>query len=410
MAGVRAAKPIRVKRRAATKREVLAKLAVVRAELDGGVDFSAGSRPTVEQWMTHWIDHVRVNAARTPSPKTMIGYRADTRLHITPGIGDIRLEKLTTSDVERVYRTMADSGLALGTITHVSRTLSAALAAAVKRRVIHTSPARDAVIPGSDNPVAEVEPLTSEESMRILEAARWGRNAARWRVALSLGLRQGEALGLQVDDVDLEAGTLTVRRQVMRLAWTHGCGDLEACRHPRTGKLARGCDCPQRLGPGGLVTRDTTKGGKGRTLVLTASLHAELVVHLRTLSAEQERAQGLWVSGPGDGYLFPTITGRPTDPRRDYADWRELLETAGVRRARLHDARHTAATLLLTAGLADASVMATFGWGSPTMITRYSHVMDAHRRQVAAAMDAALPALPPALRPAPPIVDTEESA
>src|SRR6185312_12445945 len=75
----------------------------------------------------------------------------------------------------------------------------------------------------------EIEPLTREEARRILDVAANKRNGARWSVALSLGIRQGEALGLRWSYVDLETGVIRAWFQVQGLVWRHGCGDPHAC-------------------------------------------------------------------------------------------------------------------------------------------------------------------------------------
>jgi integrase len=81
--------------------------------------------------------------------------------------------------------------------------------------------------------------------------------------------------------------------------------------------------------------------------------------------------------------MFAQPTGRPVDPRRDLADWKALLEEAGVRDARLHDARHTAATVLLLLGVPDRAVMEFMGWSNSAMAKRYQHVTAVLRNDIA---------------------------
>ena len=83
------------------------------------------------------------------------------------------------------------------------------------------------------------------------------------------------------------------------------------------------------------------------------------------------------------GWVFATHTGQPLNPNTDYHAWRALLERAGVRHARLHDARHTAATVLLVLGVPERTVMSIMGWSSTSMAARYQHVTDPIRREVA---------------------------
>lgn len=368
------------------------------AKHEAGVHVRRQTDPTVAWLLQYWIESVRATDYPQPSPKTLAGYRTDTAQYLTPSLGHLRVSRLTPDDVRRCWTAMQRRGLAAGSIAHARRTLSAALTWAVEEKLRTDNPVpkptRSAA--GRKQNQATIDPLTAAESLRVLTCARCHRNAARWRIALALGLRQGEVLALQLDDLDLDAATLLVRRQVQRIAWRHGCTDPDSCRHHRTGKKARGVDCPRRLGPGGLVVRDLTKSGKDRLVPLSAAMVAELRLHLDALAAERE-VVGCFDT-QGGGWLFPTPFGKITDPRADYQQWRDLLDEAKVRRARLHDARHTAATGLLNRGLDPVVVRELFGWSSPAMTARYAHPQDEHRQALAAAMDDALPALPPILR------------
>ncbi len=81
--------------------------------------------------------------------------------------------------------------------------------------------------------------------------------------------------------------------------------------------------------------------------------------------------------------MFAQPTGKPIDSRADYGEWKELLSAAGVREARLHDARHTAATFLLVLGVTDRAAMDVMGWSKADMAKRYMHVPDEVRQRIA---------------------------
>ena len=204
----------------------------------------------------------------------------------------------------------------------------------------------------------------------MLQSALDGRNGARWAVALALGLRQGEALGLRWDDVDLDAGTLLVRRGRLRPRWEHGCN----------GTCGRkfGGYCPNRV-----ALRDETAETKSRAGRRGIGLPDQLVELLRTHRAEQDRerveAAQLWTGG----WVFASPTGAPLNPRTDWTDWKKLLHRAGVRDGRLHDARHTAATVLLLLGVPERAVMGVMGWSNTAMAARYQHVTAAVQRDIA---------------------------
>jgi len=101
---------------------------------------------------------------------------------------------------------------------------------------------------------------------------------------------------------------------------------------------------------------------------------------------ERKVARQLWAE---KGYVFTSPTGEPLNPNTDYHHWKELLQAAGVRDARLHDARHTASTVLLLLGVPERIVMAIMG-SSASMAKRYQHVTDPLLRETAEKVDGLL--------------------
>jgi integrase len=114
--------------------------------------------------------------------------------------------------------------------------------------------------------------------------------------------------------------------------------------------------------------------------VLPEELYELLALHRTEQDREREHAGTEWHEG---GWMFTQPTGQPIDPRRDLADWKALLEEAGVRNARLHDARHTAATVLLLLGVPERAVMEFMGWSNTAMTKRYQHITAVLRNDIA---------------------------
>lgn len=115
-------------------------------------------------------------------------------------------------------------------------------------------------------------------------------------------------------------------------------------------------------------------------MALPADVQRLLIEHQEAQDREREAAGQLWEE---HGFVFAGLTGRPIDPRADNREWTELLDEAGVREARLHDARHTAATVLLVLGVPQRAVMGLMGWSNTTMTTRYQHLTPELRRDIA---------------------------
>lgn len=221
----------------------------------------------------------------------------------------------------------------------------------------------------------------------LLGAAQGSRNAARWTLALALGLRQGEVLGLCWDDLDLPAeagsdGTLTVRRQLQRVSWQHGCQDKEKCVTRVGSPTKRGADCPQRWGGGLKVSEPKSTAGR-RTLTVPATVTGELRGHATAQKLER-LASEIWESGPNGGWVFASEAGGPTDPRADAREFKALCAKAKVPPKRVHDLRHSAATMMLASDLDLRTAGQVLGHSQVALTARYSHVL-ADRRSVAAA-------------------------
>ncbi|OPG04051.1 tyrosine-type recombinase/integrase [Microbispora sp. GKU 823] len=361
--------------KAKTEAEVIRKVRALEKERDSGTVRQAGQqRWTVAKWLTHWIDNIAAPPAIRES--THAGYRVDVNTHLIPGIGAHRLDKLTPEHLEKLYAKMQREGKSAGTAHHVHRTIRTALNVAVRRGHLVRNPALLAKAPTLIE--EEVEPYEIHEVRRLLKAAdALPRNSARWAVALALGLRQGEALGLKWTDVDLDKGVLRVRRGRQRPKYQHGCG----------GTCGRKAGyCPERR-QSNQETADTKSRAGRRTIGLPGQLVTLLRKHREEQEADRANARQLWEDG---GWVFATATGGPLNPNTDYHQWKDLLAAAGLRDARLHDARHTAATVLLILGVPERTVMAIMGWSSTGMARRYQHVTDTIRHTVAMQVDGLL--------------------
>src|SRR5579875_2067694 len=343
--------------------DVRRKVRELEKQRDAGRMPRAGERWTVAKWLTYWIDNIAVPPH--VSENTHAGYRVDVEKHLIPGLGAHWLEKLAPEHAEKLYAKMQRAGLSAGTAHHAHRTLRNALNEAVRRGHLARNPVLLARAPKLSE--EEIEPYGLEEIQRLLKVVSERRNGARWVVALALGLRQGEALGLKWEDVDLDRGTLRIRRGRLRPKYAHGC-DGACGRKPGY--------CPQRkqIRPD---TGDTKSRAGRRTVGLPDPLITLFKAHKRQQDAEREAACQLWRD---EGWVFARPDGRPLNPNTDYHEWKALLTEAGLRDARLHDARHTAATVLLILGVPTPTAMAIMGWSSAAMAKRYQHLIDSIRR------------------------------
>jgi len=365
-------KPIRRQVTANTRAEVTTKVRDLEKARDLGS--AGGSRQTVTDYLQAWIANREALGNR---PNTISGYRVDAR-HIEAAFGGVRLNKLTVDHVEMLWKQMSatrpDGRTRIASISHVRRTLNAALSDAVKRGLMVRNPVALARTPRHRRP--PIQPYTLTEVRTLLAAANAARQPARWLVGAVLGLRQGEVLGLRWDDLDPVASALIVARQLQRQVWRHGCGV------PPCGRR-RGTDCPQRHG-GGLITSEPKSDAGRRTVALSSTLLTAITAHRRAQAAERLAAE-YWEDG---GWIFPDEHGRPMDPQLDYRAWRRLCADAGVPVRRLHDLRHTAATLLLEAEVDLKSAGQVLGHTTVAQTAAYTHVLADRRAAAARAVEA----------------------
>jgi integrase len=338
---------------ASTRAAVVAKIRELQERRDAGVTATSGTM-TVAAWLDHWLDNIAVNRVRA---RTLESYRQLVRLHIKPAIGHHRLARLQPEHVEAMHAEMRTKGLASASVLRAHRVLSRALKVAEQRGRVARNVARLVDAPSAGEP-ASGEALSPVEARAVLAVASTIRNGARWIVALALGLRQSEVLGLRWSDVDLDAGTLRVRKTLHRIAG------------------------------GGLVYEDPKSARSRRTLVLPRPLVDALRAHRAAQAAERLQAGITWED---HGLVFAQPNGRPIDKKADWRAWHTLLRSAKVRRVRLHDARHTAATTLLILGV-DVRVVAELLGHADTRTTReiYQHVMPALAEDAATRMTTAL--------------------
>jgi integrase len=341
-----------------TRGEVVAKVRELEQKRDAGQAPVAGKSITFGEWLDHWL----TIAKRTVRVQTYVGYECYVRLHIKPALGHHRLDRLQPEHLEAFYTHLADGkGLSPAMQLQQHRVISRALKIATQRGRVARNVAILVQAPTLKR--SEVVPFSTDEARKILRVAAGHRNAARWSVALAMGLRQGEALGARWQDLDLDAGTWRVVQGLQRQAYRHGCGTTPCGHKP--------LKCPQRIGGLVFVAPKSEKGK--RTIGIPSQLVAALKAHRQQQEQERTTAGSVWQD---HGLVFAGITGKMIDPSRDWEEWKQILREAEVRDGRLHDARHTAATLLLEQGVDARVVMEILGHSQITLTQNtYQHVM-----------------------------------
>lgn len=369
----------------ATKNEIRAKMRALQRAHEDGLPIAPGRGVTLGAYLEQWIAvtlPTRVRAGRL-KPSTFDSYRDVVERHIVPAIGKEPLAKLTPAKVRawisakqiepssRQPKPLADGLerppvlLSSRTISYFHAVLRKALADAMRDELVGRNVA--ALVEPPVVRRAPVQPLTADEARKVLEAAANDRLRTLWLVMLAIGLRRGEALALRWDDLDLDAGTVTIARNLQRLR-----GDRNAETGRRKGELRE-------------VAPKTE--ASSATIALPASLATALREHVEVQQLERMVAR-VWVD---PGLVFTTNVGTALEPRNVNRSWASLCDRAGVRHVRLHDLRHSAATFMFAAGVDLKLVQTTLRHSRlATTADIYAHVLDDVQHQAAERMDVML--------------------
>jgi len=336
-----------------TRHDVAESMAAALRDREHGMLLT--SRPqTFGQFLARWLeDSVRP----TVRPKTYTSYSQLVRVHIEPALGAVPLAKLDPLRVQRFLNDKLQEGrISARTVQYLHAVLRAALGQAMKWRLVQVNVATLVDPPRVERP--EVPSVSPADARTLLDATHGDRLEALYTLALAVGLRQGEALGLHWQDVDLEGGILRVRVALQRL---DGRGLI--CVEPKTFRSRRSVALPPQV-------------------VESLRMHKSRQAQERLLAGARWQDTGL---------VFTTLAGGPLEGSSITHRFQKLLQRAGLPRLRFHDLRHACASLLLAQGVHPRVVMETLGHSqiSLTMNT-YSHVIPALQRDAAERMDALL--------------------
>ena len=328
-----------------TRKEVVAKLRKLQLDEHQGL-VADGPKQTVAQYLDSWLTQV---VTVRNKPRTLRSYQDMVRLHLSPHLGRHSLDKLTTSHVQVMLNKLPDAKLSPRSVQYAKGVLCRALNVAVKWGLLPRNVASHAEAPSGGS--RAIAPLTEAQAHKLLAAVKGHRLEALYRIALSLGLRRGEVVGLRWEDIDLDAATLRVSGALQRI----------------NGKLVR----------------STPKtAASAATLPLPEVLVRLLCQHQERQALEQANTKD-WQE---HGYVFPSERGTPLEPRNLNRHFKSALKRADLPKTiRVHDLRHSCATLLIAQGVHPRVVMEILRHSqiSVTMNT-YAHVIPEQQRDATA--------------------------
>lgn len=331
-----------------TQAEVKEKLKKALVEA-GQIDFTKSGKYTVGTWMDEWFENVAKIKVRSSSHQTYRGYIDN---HIKPNIGNIPLEKLTTMDLQKLYRTLLTKGrverieskeqpkgLSAKTVRNINQVISSALDLAVAQKIIPSNPTDACELPKVEH--REMQTIPEEQLQAFLAEAKATGVYEMYYIELATGLRRGELLGLKWQDIDWKNGIIKVRRQIARM-------DGQIVEAP-------------------LKTKNSYR---------TVTISPQAIEVLK-----QQRAN------THDQYVFPSPNGGPISPDSVNNTLKRVLARAGIPKVRFHDLRHTFATIALQNGVDIKTVSGMLGhFSAGFTLDTYAHVTTSAQKEAAQTM------------------------
>ena len=313
-------------------------------------------RMTVGEYLEEWLAGIRP----TVRDKTAASYEATLHDWVLPRIGSQQLLDLNATRLRALYAELLESGrrdgkggLSARSVQYAHRILFHALKDATESGLLSRNPA--SLVRAPRVPKREMTVWSAEEAREFLDSLRADRLYALWVLMITTGVRRGEALGLQWRDVDLAKGRLAIRRA--RVAIGYQVQEAE----PKT------------------------TAGK-RAVSLDSTTVRVLTEHRRRQKEERLAAGPAWM---GSDQLFTNEDGSPIHPDRISKLFVQHVRECGLPTIRLHDLRHTAATLALTAGVHPKVVQERLGHANISVtLDTYSHVLEGLQEDAASKVEA----------------------
>lgn len=322
-------------------------------ENSGKLDFTKIGKYTVGQWLDVWYENYAQIKMR---PSSYLTYGDYIKNHIKPYIGDIPIEKLTSLELQKLYKKLLTEGrvpriesknqpkgLSPKTVRNINQIISSAMDMAKEQKLILDNPTSKCSLPKVEH--KEMKTLQPEQLTAFMNEARNSGVYELYYLDLATGMRRGELLGLKWNDIDLKHGIIRVCRQVARI-------DGQVQEIP-------------------LKTKNSYRN------IAISQDTVEMLKEMKEKSNSE--------------YVFPSPSGGPISPDSVRHMLHRVLKRAGLPQLRFHDLRHTFATLALQNGVDIKTVSGMLGhFSAGFTLDTYAHVTTASQKEAANTMSAVL--------------------
>lgn len=310
------------------------------------------NKTSLAEFLAEWLESEHKNHI---AYSTYIRYRSLAKNHINPLIGHYYLQEITPRLLTWFLNEMKANGQGARSQQQARALLSIALKGAEDQELIESNPVRKVRNP--QNREGQINPLSINDVKRLFATYEHTYLSLRLHIALLCGLRQGEALGLRWSDLDIERGTIQIVTQMQKIEGKYTFTNLKTHR-------------------------------SRRTIVLGQETLKVIQSHLKIIMKYRENAGLDWQELD---LVFPREDGSPRSPKTDYDQWQDALKLCGIAPRRLHDARHTAATLMYSQSVGIETISRALGHSSSAITSRlYVHNAEQPLRSAAEAMNSLL--------------------
>lgn len=299
----------------------------------------ANSKITFAEFLEDWLQSIQVSLR----PGTLKQYRQVVQHYIAPDLGLVKVVELRAEQIQHLYGGLVGMGKGRRTVQVVHAVIHRSLNQAIRLGVLSMNPASSTTPPKPEQIEMKVLDEGQVQKLLIAAEAKGFRFLAFYYLAISVGMRQGELLGLKWEDIDFRKQTIKVVRQSKQV---HG-GGFE-------------------------FTQPKTKSGN-RTIAFGPETANILKRHYLEQLDDRKETGEAWKDYD---LVFPSVVGSPQNPTNVVRSFKLLISALGLPKIRFHDLRHTAASLMLNNGVDVLVVSRRLGHSKPSVtLDIYGHLI-----------------------------------